>query len=263
MEEKYEQISIGAGTLSWDYGTLATEVYELDKPIGHSFGDVEYYTRHLAGVTGRVLEPAAGTGRVLIPLLAAGFAVEGLDSSPQMLAVCRQHCRDRGLDPVLREADMTAFVRAQTYQAVIMPAGSITLLAGPDATLRALTAFHQSLAPGGRLILDVPATRRVAETEPMRHWRRDSCLWTLQTMHIEYDRAANQTTRFLRYEKWRDGGLLATELQIFRLQHWSLPEFGQLLGEAGFTDVRVTADYHDTGAPGPDSDDWTFHATRP
>ena len=30
--------------MSWDYGTLATEVYEIDKPIGHSFGDVEYYT---------------------------------------------------------------------------------------------------------------------------------------------------------------------------------------------------------------------------
>ncbi len=68
--------------MSWDYGALATEVYELDKPIGHSFGDVEYYIRQLSGVSGRILEPAAGTGRVLIPLLEAGFELEGLDSSP-------------------------------------------------------------------------------------------------------------------------------------------------------------------------------------
>jgi SAM-dependent methyltransferase len=97
--------------VSWDYGRLATEVYELDKPVGRSFGALEYYARQLAGVTGRILEPATGTGRVLIPLLEAGFAVEGLDTSPEMLAVCRQHCRDRGLDPVLREADMTALVQ--------------------------------------------------------------------------------------------------------------------------------------------------------
>lgn len=249
--------------MSWDYGTLASEVYELDKPIGHSFGDVEYYTRHLAGVSGRILEPAAGTGRILIPLLAAGFEVEGVDSSPQMLAICRQHCHERGLDPVLREADMTTFVQPRAYQAVIMPTGSITLLHGREATLRALTAFHRSLAAGGRLILDVPAPRRVAETEPMRSWRRGPDLWTLQTMHIEYDPAANQTTRFLRYEKWREGGLLAAELQIFTLQHWSLPEFAQLLTEAGFTGIRVTADYRDEDKPGPDSDDWTFHAIRP
>ena len=129
--------------MSWDYGRLATEVDELDKPVGRSFGALEYYTRQLAGVTGRILESATGTGRVLVPLLEAGFAVEGLDSSPEMLAVCRQHCRDRGLDPVLRETDMTAFV-----------------------------------AP-----------------------------------------AANQATSFLRYEKWHDGGLVATELQRFRLQY--------------------------------------------
>lgn len=98
--------------MSWDYGRLATEVYEIDKPVGRSFGALEYYVRHLAGVTGRILEPATGTGRVLIPLLEAGFAVEGLDSSPEMLAVCRQHCRDRGLDPVLREANMTTFVQS-------------------------------------------------------------------------------------------------------------------------------------------------------
>jgi hypothetical protein len=40
--------------MSWDYGTLATEIYEIDKPIGHSFGDVEFYAGLLAGaVTGR------------------------------------------------------------------------------------------------------------------------------------------------------------------------------------------------------------------
>ena len=83
------------------------DTYELDKPVGSSFPALKYYTRQLAGVTGRILEPAAGTGRVLVPLLEAGFAVEGLDISPDMLAVCRQHCRDRGLDPELREADMT------------------------------------------------------------------------------------------------------------------------------------------------------------
>lgn len=132
--------------MGWDYGTLATEVYELDKPIGHSFGDVEYYARELAGMRGKILEPAVGTGRILIPLLEAGLDVDGLDSSREMLAVCRQHCRDRGLDPVLREADMTAFTQPGAFEAVIIPTGSITLLDGRDATLGALACFRESLA---------------------------------------------------------------------------------------------------------------------
>jgi hypothetical protein len=43
--------------MSWEYGALATEVYDLDKPIGRSFGDVEYYTCLLAKISGPILEP--------------------------------------------------------------------------------------------------------------------------------------------------------------------------------------------------------------
>jgi len=82
-------------------------------------------------------------------------------------------------------------------------------------------------------------------------------------MRTVYDPVANQTTSFLRYEKWRDGGLIATELQRFRLQYWSLTEFERLLADAGFTDISVTADYRDDHRPGPDSRGWTFHVIRP
>jgi SAM-dependent methyltransferase len=246
--------------VGWEYGTLAAEVYDLDKPIGHSFGDVEYYRRHLAEVSGLILEPAAGTGRILIPLLESGLRVEGLDTSPEMLALCRQHCQERGLDPVLRQADMTTFVDAGAYSAVIIPAGSIALLDGRAATSEALAAFQRSLVPGGRLIVDVPAPQPVTGPEEMRYWRRDRYIWTLQTLHIEYNPATNQKTRFLRYDKWEDGQLIRTELQDFRLQHWSVAEFTLLLADAGFTNIAVAADYDDGRQPEADTDDWTFQA---
>lgn len=247
--------------MTGEYGALATEVYELDKPVGRSFADVAYYASLLAAVRGRILEPAAGTGRILIPLLEAGHEVDGLDSSAEMLACCRRHCRDRGLDPVLREADMTVFVRLAAYEAVIVPAGSIALLDGRQATLQALTCFRDSLVPGGHLFVDVPVPRPAARPEAMRCWRRGSRLWTLRTVRVEFDPSANQTTRFLRYDKWQDGTLRMTELQAFRWQHWSLPEFEDLLAEAGFTGVLVTADYLDARASRAARGVWTFQAT--
>jgi hypothetical protein len=102
-----------------------------------------------------------------------------------------------------------------------------------------------------------------AEHEPMRYWRRDSYLWTLQTMHIEYDPAVNQTTRLLRYDKWQDGFPRMTEMQMFRLQHWNLHEFEDLLAEAGFAHILVTTDYMDARTPRADRDVWTFQATAP
>jgi SAM-dependent methyltransferase len=249
--------------MRWEYGALAIEVYELAKPVGHPSADVDYYTGLLADVSGPILDPATGTGRFLIPLLEAGHQVEGLDSSPQLLGRCRQHCRDRGLDPVLHEVDMTVFVQLATYEAVIVPGGSIALLDGRKATLQALTCFHDSLVPGGRLLVDVPVPKLLAIPRAMRHWRRDPYFWTLQTMHIEYDASANQTTRFLRYDKWQNGNLRATELQEFRLQHWSGEEFADLLAEAGFTNTVVTADYERACSPADDNGVWTYLASNP
>src|SRR5438046_101174 len=62
---------------------------------------------------------------------------------------------------------------------------------------------------------------------------------------------------------WRNRGLVATELQRFRLQYWSLAEFGHLLADAGFADISVTADHREDHRPGPDSNVWTSHAVRP
>jgi hypothetical protein len=123
-------------------------------------------------------------------------------------------------------------------------------------------AFENGLAPGGQLIVDVPAPQLLVEPEAMRSWSSGECVWTLQTMHVDYDAAANQTLRWLRYEKWRDGALETTELQLFRLQHWSITEFKALLDQCGFSEPVVIGDYTPHSAPGADTDGWTFHAVR-
>lgn len=66
---------------------------------------------------------------------------------------------------------------------------------------------------------------------------------------------------WLRYERWRDGRLVETELQHFRLQRHDLDGFAALLREVGFTAVAVHADYQAGLPPTPDSQVWTFVAT--
>lgn len=50
------------------YGDLASWVYHIDKPIGHSFGDIEYYLARLEGCSGPILEAGVGNGRVDVTL---------------------------------------------------------------------------------------------------------------------------------------------------------------------------------------------------
>src|ERR1035437_9221052 len=134
------------------------------------------------------------------------------------------------------------------------------LLDGLEATHDALVSFRRCLKFGGRLIVDIAAPELIAEIGSLRSWRMGDDLWTLTTDHLESDAAKNQTTRWLRYEKWHGGVLMASALQLFRLQWWSVSEFSRVVREAGFTNVEVHADYEIRKSPAPGSDIWTFTA---
>lgn len=242
------------------YGRLCSLVYQLDKPIGTSFGDVEFYGSLLADVAGEILEPAVGTGRILIPLLRRGLRVRGYDTSAHMLAVCRDNCAAHGLDPVLFEADLVSFREPATFEAIIIPAGSFALVIGREHAKQALHNLRASLAPGGRLIVDVEPLQAPTQPEPMGHWWHGTDLVTL-TCHPGVPASPRCVTSWCRYELWRDGQLVQSELEPFTLQTYDLDEFAGLLQETGFATVAVHADYQAGRHPTPETRVWTFEAT--
>lgn len=73
------------------YGSLAAEIYDLDKPVG-SMPDTVFHLQRFGGFRGSILEPACGSGRALIPLLEAGCDARGFDPSGEMLDRCRARC---------------------------------------------------------------------------------------------------------------------------------------------------------------------------
>lgn len=246
------------------YGKLATEVYDIDKPIGRSFGDVEFYSERLRSCAGRILEPAVGTGRVLVPLLEAGLTVEGMDNSPEMLAVCRTRCAERGLDPVLYEGDMRSLSLPRGYEAIIVPAGSFLLIEDREESLGSLRRFREHLVPGGRLILDIELQTdfRVGAVST-RTWEtpRGETI-TLESKLVEVNFLDQYTVSHLRYEKWRGGKLLCTELQRFPVRWYGLEEFELVLRSVGFFDVVVSADYEHERGPSRAQQTFTFEARR-
>lgn len=251
--------------MTWSsYGELATEVYDLDKPVGHSFGDVEFYWERLRSCSGRILEPAVGSGRVLIPLLEAGLTVDGIDDSPEMLAACRARCAQRGLDPVLWQADMTSFSSLERYEAIVIPAGSFLLLVDRESSLAALRRFGESLVPGGRLILDLELqTDLHVGSAATRTWQTPAGdLITLESKLVKVDLFDQCTVSHLRYEKWRDGALVRTELQRFAIRWYGLEEFELILRDLGYTEIVVSANYEYGERPTSQGQTFTFEAWK-
>lgn len=132
------------------YGKLSTEIYDFTKPVGYSIdGDIEYYQERLKTCRGRILEAAVGSGRFMIPFLEAGYIVDGIDYSPEMLDSCRTRCEDRGLRPNLYEGDLKDFLLPSKYEAIIIPTGSFCLIENREDSLSALRCFYKHLVSGG------------------------------------------------------------------------------------------------------------------
>ncbi|MFD1030145.1 class I SAM-dependent methyltransferase [Metaplanococcus flavidus] len=227
------------------YSKLSTEVYGVDKPIGTSFGDVEFYLERLAGIKGRILEPATGTGRMLVPLLERKFMVDGFDSSLDMLNMCSKNCEARGLRPNLFKADMETFSLGTEYEAVIIPAGTFLLLHERGASLRALKNFHRHLKPGGKLIVDLylPTDNEIGNST-LRSWEvEDGGVITLESTTTDIDHINQFSVSNHRYEKWERGQLLDTELERFAMRWYGVEEFRTILENHGFGDIVISADY--------------------
>ncbi|PSL41614.1 methyltransferase family protein [Planomicrobium soli] len=245
------------------YNSLSAEVYDLDKPVGSSFGDVEFYMERLASCKGRILEPAAGTGRLLVPLLEKGFQVDGFDVSSDMLAICRENCRKRGLAANLFKAEMETFSVDEKYGAIVIPTGTFLLLHEREKSLQALKNFHHHLAAGGKLIVDVFLPSELELDRPsIRKWDTENGdVITIESQIVEVDPIKQYRISQARYEKWRNGKLIQTELERYPLRWYGVEEFRMILEHIGFEQIVISTDYKFGEYPNRSGQTITFEAT--
>lgn len=227
------------------YGELCTEVYDLSKPLGFSFGDVEFYLERLSATRGKVLEVGCGSGRVLIPLLQAGIDLDGLDNSEAMLESCRRRCRELMLSPDLFKAEMHDFSIPRQYEAVIIPGGSFQLIEGRELAISALKHFHSYLKPGGRLILDlfIPTDLNPFLVHTKSWDTPNNEVLVLEEKRVELNLLEQKTVSLLKYEKWKKGQLIKTELQRLPLSWYGKYEFAYIVEQSGYEIVMKSADY--------------------
>lgn len=249
------------------YGELCTEVYDHTKKIGQSFGgDIEYYRDRLKHCKGRILEAMVGSGRVIIPLLESGLHVDGVDYSPEMLASCRQRCEERSLVANLYESNLQELSLPDQYEAIIIPGGSFLLIENREESLNALKRLYHHLQPGGRLILDLflPDNNfdcgQVGETSTFNLPNGD--IITMESKLVEADLYNQYKVSYLKYEKWRNGILIQTELQRFALRWYGIEEFKLVLESIGFSNVVVSADFEYGKPPTNGKQKFVYEATR-
>lgn len=252
-------------TITNRYGSIAAEIYDIDKPVGsRSMPDTQFHIERFKGFSGRILEPACGSGRTLLPLLEAGCDAAGFDPSAEMLDRCRALCAERGFAPHLSAQRFENFHYDEPFAAILVPVGSFTLIDRFEPATAALRRFHDHLIPGGLVVLDIQPLSALADTrDDRRRWTADNGdLLTVEGVRTVTDWIDQRREAMLRYERWRDNRLVETQLEPMAQRFWGLEEFTLALTSVGFTDIKVTGNY-DRGRPLRANDrTLTFEATR-
>lgn len=154
----------------WSYDSIA-EVYATDMGQSMRFDDIGWYRRLAMATGGRVLELGCGTGRILLPLAAAGIDVVGLDRSLPMLRRLRRDARAFGLPaPLLLQGDLARTGLRGRFDLILAPYSLVTYLTDDAVLAAALADLRRLATPRGILLVDVFVPRDVT---PFDDFRRD------------------------------------------------------------------------------------------
>lgn len=247
------------------YQSLSAKVYNFDKPVGKSFGDIEYYQSRLSNKTSTILEPAVGTGRIMIPLLQQSYNIQGFDLSKEMLDYCEENLQAANLPTnIIQQASFTSFNYDETFDAIIIPSGTFLLMTDYDEIKLALKKFHAVLNPNGKLIFDLFFQHdfQLGRTNIKTFTLSDPEKITLTMTEAEIDYAHQVATYIHKYEYWEDNQLKETELETFRLKWLGIEEIQLLLKGAGFTDITISADYQYKKSVTNGTEIFTVEATK-
>lgn len=241
------------------YYGLMTSTWDDLRRGQEDWDDRFFYQKMIAEYGEPVLDVGCATGRLILTYLKEGLDVEGVDGSPEMLALCRAKAQDAGLQPILHQQQMEGLNLPRVYKTILVSSSSFQLLIDLEVCKKAMSQLYRHLDKGGALIM--PFTTLWSEGDPTEvDWeltgeaaREDGSIvrrWTwfrydveTQLEHVEF-----------RYEVAMDGKVIQSENQRFspETRSYTQRQAIDLYSAAGFEEIRVLNEF--TNQPATEDD---------
>lgn len=146
------------------YGESFADVYDQWYP---DVSDTEATVTRILELAepGLIVELGIGTGRLALPLTAAGRSVRGIDSSPAMLERLHEKQGSEQIDVVVGDMATVAFGEPGEAGLVFVAFNTFFNLTTATAQETCLSSVAKVLRPGGRFVLEAFVPPPVAELE--------------------------------------------------------------------------------------------------
>lgn len=263
-----------AGT--WHYGLVARWWAETNKAEP---AEIAYYVDAIRRSGEPALDVGCGTGRLLLPLLAAGIDIDGTDISGDMLAFAEAAAHEQGREPRLTACPAHELALDRAYRTIFL-CGVFGIGATREQDREALRRIHDHLEPGGTLLIAhwlpyadrdeqswarwLPGHRsnlpRDWPADGDRRRMRDGDELELFTRLASLDPLAQRQVLELRARLWHDGAIVREEAFWLSENLYFAQELLPMLTDAGFRDVSIEGP--NTGRPATDEDSTVVFVAR-
>lgn len=188
-----------------------------------------------------VLDIACGTGIPTFLLLEKGYAVTGLDSSPEMLSVLKKKLGEKNLAEKKLKivlADMKNFRLAEKFDAAVSFYDSINYLLTEEDLKSCFRSVFFALREGGIFTFDINTIFCLEEIwDNQSFWRESKELLTF--WQNEYDKEKRISTLYLKcWVKGPNRTYLATFEERHQERGYALEKIEELLKAVGFFEVK-------------------------
>lgn len=245
---------------------LPTEMDRIARFFDDEYADYDEDLELLEAYAGRaggpLLELGCGTGRALIPLAEAGYAITGVESSHAMLALAQQKVEWGGLGRLARlvEGDFTEAALGGPYGFAFALMNTFLHLPDTNAQLDALRHWRNALMPRGLLLIDVfnPDVALLAAMDGRLEWDKsweqvDPPGQVMKFVTRVADPAEQVVTVNHIYDEIAGDGALRRTVAAFDLRYLWRFEAELLLDKAGYQLEAVYGDWQ-MGDYGSDSE---------
>ncbi len=208
-------------------------------------GEIAFFAQHLAR-EGPSLAAMCGTGRLLVPLVAAGHNVHGVDASAAAIALCEAQLGARGLSAPLFRQPLPELNLPFRYAMAFIAGGALQQIFDATLALAALARVRAHLLAPSVLIVEcvVPGEALHAPGAPVVEVRTaatgdgGTIVWRSET---RVDVEGRRVDRSNRYEKREGRTIVVREDERSASTWYSGDELADLLRLAGFAEVELAS----------------------
>ena len=210
--------------------------------------EIPFFLRHAKASAGPVLEIACGTGRLTLPIAAAGIEIAGVDVSAAMIAEARHKSLEANLAVDWYVQDARIMELHRSFALAFIATNALQHLEDLDSLRDLFSRVRAHMKPEGLFILDVfhPSIAKLSRSLGAPHSRKSFSLPDGRRIDIEADSEYLPDAQVLHFIlTYRHEGQIVRTKDV-RMRCFFPEELLALCDLGGFDVVARYGDYDET-----------------